>query len=462
MTAPAVPALVPIPTLPAPTLSAVEAASANARAAIAAGTLLVSNPDAPAAPNLPRVATGTPEGGQWRPNSLVREVPGGTPTEPAPPASGQPAPIGEPVPVAPPVPGAPPVVPGAPGAAEPAPTVPTGAEGGESPDELAVELPIQLAEGEEPFVIQADTPETAEAIREYLAEAQTAREATEFLGIAEEQLAQLEEFRIAADTDPANAAIDIIGRDAGAAEAVARFLLTSPTLFERLKPTIDRLIAQGDPAFRVEQLEANDVLRRARETARSAIETERAIRANKVEVVAGMEAMIPPDVPAERRQAVYEVIRDCVANFADANRMITLPAARIVEAARPALLALGIDVDQASARATAALARVSNGARSFGRFRGATGRAAAAPTPTPAAPPAPPPARSPAPRTGPAFVASAGRRAAVARVPGGGAGSPGVAGNGLTPPRNADGTPMNTAQALAWHRQRVAAGNKSY
>lgn len=432
--------IVTTPQTGAPVKSATEMASEAARASIAANGSAI--PPTHPSTQQPRVGAGHPAGGQFV-QSTVANVP-----EPVAPAGGQPAPV---APVAP-ANGA-----AAPAPAKPAEGQPAAEEVVETPEEIAareaaealtVALPIEVEEGEEPIAITADSPETAAALQELVDQAVSGREANVLLENAQAQVQQINELREYASIDPVGFATDMIGGDVEKAEHLVLFLATQPTLFERLKPKLQKLVTDANE-LRVLGADVRAKRHELREEATTHIQTQRAIDANLRDIQATVAAMLPSTMPeAARRVAFNDCLRD-LQEYAESNRLVTLPVQYVPEALRARLTALGLDPEEAASRAAVAAAR-KGGSKPSARVA------------APAAPrrPAAPAVAPTTPRNGASFVAGAAKRKATA-MPGAGAGAPSGA-SPLELPRNADGSVMSSAQAVAWHRARLAKGQRAY
>lgn len=438
------PAIVTTPQTGAPIKSAVEIASDEARARLAGGGSALPPEVVQRPGDTARVAAGTPAGGQFAP-SLTKELPGGQP-----PGDGQGTQTPEPKPGEAP---APPV--------EPKPgDAPTGEPPTETPEEktareaaeaLAVETPIMLGEGDAavPLVLHADTPENAAHLQALVAQAVAGREATIAVEQAQRQLAQMEDMREYGEVDPVGFVTDMLGGNVEAGEHLALFLVSQPTLFERIKPTLLKLVQ--NPA---ELTNVSNAVAAQRGTfekkANQAVAEGRAIRQNVTDVQATVMALLPPDMPdATRRVAFRDMLRD-LRDIAVSQDLLTLPVHQIPSLLTERMAALGINPEEATARAATAAARRPGGTST-------SARAVSARRPPPVVTP-----RSTVPKpNGKAFVTSAAQKREVAAIPAAGAGSPG-GGGGLTPPRNTDGTPMSTEQTVQWHRQQLAKGIRHY
>jgi hypothetical protein len=422
-----------VPNQPAaPVKSAVAEASDRARADIAAGKTL---------------GDAAPAGGQ-APPARVPPVPAAGQQPPAPkPAEGQPA------------------VPPANETAEQkqareaaAATAAAAAAAAETPEQkqareaaeaLVVEIPMGDSD-EETLVINAATPEMAENLREIIEIATSAQALTEEVESLRTTAQQTEELREYADADPIGFTLDMLGKNLDTAKALTMYLLTQPSLYAAVKDDLAKL---ADPKeFKILAGDARDARHTMTEQANERIETSRVVRQNLQDVQATVNAMLPTDLtPAQRQVAYRDCLRD-LKDYADSKELVVLPVHQIPAVLANRLSALGIDPEEATARATAAAAR-KGGSTPTPRFP----RASAAPTRTPPARPA-----APAPKKdGAAFVASAARKKDVAGIPNGGAGSPSNTG-GLSAPRDAEGKPLGIKATLEWHRAQRAKGVRNW
>lgn len=412
--APGEPAPIAAPTGPAK--SATTLASERARATIEAGQPIAATP--PAAPAAP------PAGGPAAPAApAAAPAAPGTPAAPKA-AEGQPAPKpGEQQPKA---------------GEEPAPP----AEGEENP--LAVEIPLGDTD-EETLVINAATPEMAQEIREIVEIAVEAKALSEENESLRTTVTQAEEMREYADADPIGFTLNMIGTDLNTAKALTMFLLTQPSLYAAVKDDLAKL---ADPMqFKVLASDARDTRYTMTEQANERIETSRVVRQNLQDVQATVNAMLPENLtPAQRQVAYRDCLRD-LKDFADSKELVVLPVHQIPGLLAARLSALGIDPEEAAARATVAAARNGGPTRTPRLPR-------AAATPTPPARPAAVPAPK---KDGSAFVASANKKREAAAIPPAGAGSPSNPG-GLQAPRGPNGEKLGIKETLDWHRQRRAKG----
>lgn len=422
----------------APEKSAVEIASDAARARVAAGQPLVPGaaPAAPAAPvapapgQQPRVPSGVPEGGQFA-----------KPGEQAAPTAGQGAPGEQP----------------APGEQQQPPAgeaAPEGA-GADEADPLRVELPFTPEGAETPLAIVADSPETAAALSQLAEDAVAGREARELIDSANAQIQRMDEIREYAEVDPIGAFLDLTNRDKETAKQMTLFFLSQPSLFNELKPQLEKLITDpneiralaGDVATARSNLERE---------AQGRIEQGRQVKSNLADIQTAVVSMLPAEMSeAARKVAFTDMLRD-LQIYADSNNLMTLPVHQVPKLLENRLIALGIDPEAAASAAAVALAR-RGGSTMTGRPAIPAARRAPAAPARPATPPAP---ARPKPN-GQTFAKAATARAAGASIPAGGAGSPGAAAP-LTAPLKPDGSKMTTAEAVAWHRDRLKRGVKTY
>ncbi|HJX76259.1 MAG TPA: hypothetical protein VJ247_07860, partial [Gaiella sp.] len=324
-------------------------------------------------------------------------------------------------------------------------------------DPLLVELPFTPEGATEPLAITADSPETAAALQQLSEDAVFGRQSRELIDQANRQLDEVQALRDYAQVDMEGFITDMVGDDLQAAKRLTRFLLAQPTLLNEMKPQIEKLLRDPNELRALAGDVATERAKANREATQQ-LETTRAVRQNLQEVQATVISMLPADMPeAARKLAFADMLHD-IKRYADANSLLTLPVHQIPAILADRLTALGINPEVAASAAAAALVR-RGGASMTGRPALPAVRRPAPPAPK--APAAVVSAAAPKPKQpGTAFAKAATARAGAA-MPGPGAGSPGTA-QPLTAPTNPDGTPMNTEQRIAWHRQRVAAGQKTY
>lgn len=461
----------PTPAAPAapvgPAKSAVEIATDAARARVQAGAPIVPASDP-------------------RPGDVVREP--GQPRQPAPaapPVAGQPAPA-----AVPPVAGAPaPVVPPvAPVAAEEVVETPEQKTAREAAEAVAAERQRRLDAGEtleipadetpeqktareaaertvtlvgrnnEEFVLELPdgTPkEVVDVVRQYrngFMRGEEVRQATEELSQRESSLsAKLDEFELdpvahlmaIAAEEPSVRLKD--GREINLLEHTVLALMTEPALFARLQPKIEAMLGD-EKELRTVRAESEAARLALREEMREVAGQRKEVAENLRDVRATVMAIVPSTANEQQAQLIY---RDCMRDlqeYAIRNKFRTIPPKDIPAILATRLTAHGINPVEAATRAAESASR-----RTTGPKRAAAPAAAA---------PGVPVARPAAAPGGQKFVASVQKKATVAAIPPGGAGSPGA--QPLTPPKNADGTPMSIEQRSQWHRDRVAAGQGFY
>lgn len=406
--------------------TAIEQATAAARASIAAGQPVIpGTPAAPAAPIVP--AAGTPAPGTVAPEAGrapgTEQTPGTTQQTP---------------------PGTVPAVEGQPGA-EPG-----------AADSLVVELPFTFEGAEKPFSMTADTPETAAVLAQLSEEVASGREARALVDQASQALQRQEDMREYSVVDPVGFLTDFLGNDAATAKEMALFLLTQPTLFNELKPTLQKLVSDPNELRAL----AGDVQtqRAAREkNATTQLETQRAVSQNLADVQRTVIALLPADMNDAARQNAFRYLMRDLQDFsegqnADRRTYDLLPVHHVPNILRDSLAALGIDAEAAVARAAVSLAK---GGGSLPPNRpGLPGLGRRTPPAVTSVVTRPKP-------NGAAFVASATVKATAGSIPSAGAGTPGAA-EPLTAPLKADGSKMSTAETIAWHRGRIKTGQKTY
>lgn len=390
-----------------------------------------------------------------------------TPAAPAAPAASEPgqprasdgtfAPPLPPDPNAPPAatPGADPAAPDA-GQAPPAGD-PAAPEGQEAPaDAEAAARTVELDLDGDIVDLTLPDPEVAAVVREAVTLAQRLPRIEARMERIEAETAAVREY---AEVDPVGFVAEAIGNDLAAQEHLALSLLTKPEVWAKVKDRVARLT---DPVqFESEQNRQKAARVDFREQATTRVQESREVAANARDiqhavatVVRGFNTITP-----EAQQIAYaDMLRD-VQRYATKHNLLTVPVSDLPLVLTERLTAYGADPAVVARQMTeAAASRGRRGAPS----RAAAPRSMARPVVTPPAPAATParPATPamPARPSGRDFVASAERRRTVAAIPGPGAGSPSVP--DLALPTNPDGSKMNVEQALAYHRSRVAKGQR--
>lgn len=406
----------------------VAAASEAARQAIAArGTALPPDAGAPSAPApAPGEQRQVPEPGQPRASD-------GT--------------FGRPLPADPNAPAAPADPNAAPTDGQAAPTDDEPAD-----DAAARVVPIELPDGNA-LDLDVGDPVVADVIRGHI---ETAREAEAIRTESERVIDEVAQIRESIAIDPVGFALRELAESPRGQEHLALSLVTQPELFERLKPTLEAMLA--DPA-KLELARAQQQAARVQfaEQARHEVAEQRAVRENLRDVqqtcAAIARLIVGPDgVADEARQttAYNDMLRDLMA-YAEKANVLTIEPDYIPAILARRLEALGLNPVEAAQRATEARGRRAP-ARPPRRTVSATPRVAPGQT---GAPLPPAPRRAP---NGEQFVESTNRRSAVA-IPSAGAGSPNV-GPDIVPPTKADGSKMNVAETVAWHREQIAKGKR--
>jgi hypothetical protein len=403
-----------------PGRSAVDIASEAARAALASkGTAVPA--EQPREPN-----------GQFA-EQPKREVP--QPVAPeagqTPPAGEQPAPEGE----------APPAGEGAPDGEE---------EVVETPEEKTAreleERTVTLkGRNDAEFDFVAPDKETADVLRQLRNSTMRSEEIAQARAEIEQRGQEIETLRSVVEMDPAGFVLEAGQQNPEVIDHLVLYLATRPEVFQRLGSQLQQIVTNAQQRELVAARQENRRLTMEREVAQQS-EERAAVRQNLEDVRNTVMSLIPGTLDESRTAILF---RDCLRDlrdYANTHGLQTLPTRDIPTLLATRLTAYGINPVEAAARAAEAATR--RGVAPGGR-----------PTPkgprVPATPPAPPAVRQPSGRE---LVLSAKRKGAAA-LPPGGAGSP-PAVTPMTPPKNADGSPMTIDQRVAWHRQQVAAGSK--
>lgn len=313
------------------------------------------------------------------------------------------------------------------------------AEGAKTPEQVAAdELEVARTVAIGDLDLQLPDAETATIVRDAL---DAAGRVTEIEQQAQAAIEETQAIREYAEIDPVGFAMQALGENVEGKKHLALSLLTDPAVYEALKLVIPTLATpEGMRLVKAEQTAARHEYR---ETAQHEIAQSRAITQNLNDIKAACAAVLPSTLTPDQQRIVYaDLLRDVQRYAGDRP---TVPVEDLPLILRARLTANGIDpLAAAELMATAVSARTRNGGR-----RAPAARAAA---PAPGARPAA------APKNGQAFVASAERRKAAV-IPAAGAGAP-SGGADLTLPLNADGSKMSSEQAVAWHRARVAKGQR--
>lgn len=346
---------------------------------------------------------------------------------------------------------------GAPAEGEQPPAGEAPAEAAKTPEEIAAEaeraarlVTIEWTDGNA-IDLELGDADAAEVVRSIV---ETARAAETVRAESQQQIDDALAIRDYAEIDPVGFAQTVLAESPAGQDHLVLSLLSQPEVFTRLKDTIARMVT--DPATR-ELVQAKQQAARHQyaDQAQHQRAEQAAVRTNVNEIkttCAAMARLIPNQAMAET--AYNDMLRDVQAYAGQAN-VLTVPVESIPVILTRRLTALGLDPMQAAQAATKAL----GSKRPITAPRATAVPAQATPRPAPAGAPGTnnAPARS-APN-GAAFVASAQNRRVVAAIPAAGAGSPAV-GPDLVPPKKADGSPMNTTETIAWHREQVKLGKR--
>ena len=384
----------------------------------------------------------------------------GTPGAPAPAPTAPPAPLptsGQAPPA--PIEGVPAITPPAPGDAAPAGTedpnaVPaiTDDPAPATEDELTVLLPGR--EGDEEFAFKVETAEAADRLRQL----KNGYVRGTALRVAQAEVAQrleeVEGVRQMVDYDPAGFVMDnVLPENPAAVDHLILYTLTQPEVFNRLAPTLQKLLTD-ETEFRTVAAEQKAERFQQRETVQTRIHEARAVSANLADIQSTVGAILPSTMSPEAQQLAYaDCMRDLKAH-ADRYNLLTLPVHEIPTLLARRLTALGINPVEAAQRAADAAVRNAGAVGPSGKF----------PAPRAGTPNGSPAANggTPAPRPGgKTFVTSMERRKEAGSIPPTGAGSPSNAPPAFTA-RKPDGSVMTTEEALAAHRARLAKGIRSY
>lgn len=317
-------------------------------------------------------------------------------------------------------------------------------------DAEAAERRVTVKLGEDEIDVEFAEPEVAERMREIAAVASQA-EAIEGQAkkAIEEMLAVRESFQV----DPVGFMYGEIKDNPAAQDHLILSLLTDPEVFKRLGPVIAKL---SDPTeFRTVAAEQKAARGEYKQQAEERIVETRAVQKNLGDIQRALSAILPAEMTPDQQRVLYaDMLRD-VKQYADRYDLLTINIDDIPVVLGRRLQANGIDPVAAAKLVADAVTRAPRRGAVPARRAAATASAAAGTTNGNGT------ARVPAAKTGSSFVASAERRKAVAAIPAAGAGSPTTV-TDLTPPLNPDGSKMTGEQTIAWHRDRVKKGIKSY
>lgn len=455
---PAAPPSTPITVLPSgntqgdpasvqrPGETAIERATREAQSRVASGQPIVpGTPATPAAPAVPADAD--------RPRN-----PDGTFAATTPPA-GQTPPAGDPATQTPPAPTDPNAAPAGDEADETVEETPEEKQAREAAEAAASERSVTITgRNNEEFVLELpeDTPrEVVEAVRHLRNGYMRADEIRAARQEIEQRGEQIATVQAEIELDPAgyllrvaeqNPVIELDDAEVHVVDHTVLHLLTNPKVWERLSPTLERLV-QDENERRIVRAETTAQRSAIREEMRTAQEERAAVSRNLSDVQATIAAMLPTTMSEAQQQVLY---RDClrdVKDFADRNRRITIPVNDIPGILAQRLTAYGVNPVEAAARAAESLARRGPAATRRPAPGAGNGGAPAAPKP------------SEAPRGGQRFVVSAKKKGEAGAIPPGGAGSPAGA-SALVPPTKPDGSRMTIQETIDWHRSQVKTGIK--
>lgn len=311
-------------------------------------------------------------------------------------------------------------------------------------DAQAAERRVTVKLGDDEIDVEFAEPEVAERMREIAA---TAQQAEAIEGQAKKAIEEMLAVRESFQVDPVGFMYGEIKDNPAAQDHLILSLLTNPEVYKRLGPVIQKL---ADPTeFRTVAAEQKAARGEYRQQAEERIVETRAVQKNLRDVQTALSAILPTDITPDQQRVLYaDMLRDVKA-YADRYDLLTIAIEDIPVVLGRRLTANGIDPVHAAKLVNEAVTRAP-------RRSAAPVRVAAA-----AATNGNGTARVPAAKTGSTFVANAERRKAVAAIPAAGAGSPTTV-TDLTPPLNPDGSKMTSEQTIAWHRDRVKKGIKSY
>lgn len=320
-------------------------------------------------------------------------------------------------------------------------------QAGEVPD---AERVVEFTIGDETLPVEFDDPAVAASVRELV---QIADRADAIVERAEAQIAEVMMVRDAVQVDPVGFVLGELGTDHAAIEHLVLSLVTQNTPeAATLRATLAKLAADPNE-LRLTASEQRAARSEFREQAAHRVAEQTTVRQNYRDVEAVVQAILPPDATPEiAAVARQDMLMDLKA-YAERHKLMTIPPEDIPMILARRLTALRVDPVAAAKLANEAINRPPSRASARGV---APNRVKSARTNVEPAKPV----AAPKQKTGSAFVQSAERRKAVA-IPGSGHGAPG-GGSTLTPPRNADGSKMTVEQTVAWHRDRLAKGVKSY
>ncbi len=225
-------------------------------------------------------------------------------------------------------------------------------------------------------------------------------------------------------------------------------LITQPKVWERLNERLAAIVSDENER-RIVRAETAAQRSAIRDEMRSAAEDRAVVSRNLQDVQATVGAILPTDWSAERQQVVY---RDCLRDlkeYADRNRLKTIPVNDISAILAHRLAAYGINPTEAATRAAEVALRRGAAAQRRPAHTGAGEQSAPARK------------REEPPKSGQRFVVSAKKKGEAGAIPPGGAGSPGQPST-LTAPLRPDGTKMGIQETVQWHRDRLKTGQRSF
>lgn len=255
----------------------------------------------------------------------------------------------------------------------------------------------------------------------------------------EARAAEIEDWQEEVELDPASAVARTLGNDPAAMEQLALTILADPSVWQRVK---DRVLGWEAPLqFELDAAKLQVAAANRREDVREMAVERRVVSRNLAQVQAAVGALIPSDKLSEDQATTFyrDAMRD-LKEHAERQNLLTLDPRDIplILATSGRLRAYGIDAVKAAEIVQEALSGTRREAKPGGS------------QPPSKKTPAPPAGSPPPAKRGKDFVAGAQKRKVAAATPGVGAGSPSTA---VTPPPG-----QSIEERTAWHRTQQQKG----
>ena len=220
-----------------------------------------------------------------------------------------------------------------------------GAEGGEGGEETADEMVVQLnplTPNGQPIVINAPDAETFEALQRLQNGYMRGEQARAVSSEAREVIDEFEEFREGLRLDPLTTIESALTVDQ--AEMLVRSLVTHPALFQRLAADLEAIASGDEDAVQRLRERAESARHKLRDSARTELESQRAIKQNARDIQSVVGRLVPEGFTDEQREFFYRDARYDIQEWQARTGQSMVPPNMVAQILAPRLKLYGVDL----------------------------------------------------------------------------------------------------------------------